>query len=349
VRKWTRPLGVALAMVVASLALPAGGFLAAQESGKSQTSADQATLEEALEAIRDGDMDRGAIILQRLGGQGNAESLFHLGELFRLGVGREESDTVALMYYRLSAALGHRRAALTLANMLFFEGDGSEKTYGEALSLWQDAALDGDLEATYILGMIYWNGDAGVPQDPVRGYGLVWRAAQEGWEDAEQNELTMRSLLPLEAREAAMEYGRSLEVEGFGTEQLALDLVVSDEETNSPDDTTPEAVAEEAAAEEAIAEAEEGPLEMPEDWNTVWRLEVGFAMSELEVGRLRTIIAGTLPDAIGTLHADIVPSITRPGLYRLVYGPMRSMHQAVNTCVTLKRAGHDCNAQAPEE
>jgi hypothetical protein len=46
VRKWTRPIGVALVLGAVGLTLPTGGFLAAQERGKSQTSADQATLEE---------------------------------------------------------------------------------------------------------------------------------------------------------------------------------------------------------------------------------------------------------------------------------------------------------------
>lgn len=337
-------LSLCLVLLAQPAAVAAETVAEAQDTGKQQSSADQATLQEALEAIRSGDFEKGTIILQRLGGQGNAESLYHLGELFRLGVGQEKSDTVAIMYYRLSAALGHRRAALTLANFLFFEGDGSEATYGEALSLWQEAALDGDLEATYILGMIYWNGEAGVPQDPVRGYGLVWRAAQEGWGDAEQNELTMRSLLPAEAREAAMEYGRSLEVEGFSADQLALDLVIDDEVLAE----NAEEAGETAEAAAPVAD-EEAPLEKPADWTDVWRLEVGFAMSELEINRLRIIIGSTMPETVGELYDDIVPSITRPGLYRLIYGPMRSMHHAVNTCVSLKRAGHDCNAQPPEE
>lgn len=341
-RKLVVSLGLILAVQVTVAAMHT--VAEAQDTGNQQSSADQATLDEALEAIRDGNFEKGTIILQRLGGQGNADSLFHLGELFRLGVGQEKSETVAIMYYRLSAALGHRRAALTLANFLFFEGDGTEATYGEALSLWQEAALDGDLEATYILGMIYWNGEAGVPQDPVRGYGLVWRAAQEGWADAEQNELTMRSLLPADAREAAMEYGRSLEVEGFSADQLALDLVMTEEPAleSEEDDNEVEETAREAAVDEA-------PLEKPSDWAEVWRLEVGFAMSELEINRLRIIIGSTMPETVGELYDDIVPSVTRPGLYRLIYGPMRSMHHAVNTCVSLKRAGHDCNAQPPED
>jgi TPR repeat protein len=336
---------VGMAFAAPTAAISSIAALAIQETN----SADAASIDEALEHIRGQDYDRGFIILQRLGGQGNGEALFHLGELFRFGLGREKSETVAVMYYRLSAALGHKRASLSLANMLFFEGDGTEKTYGEALSLWQNLALDGDLESTYMLGMIYWNGDAGVPQDPVRGYGLIWRAAQAGWPDAEQNELTMRSLLPMDAREAAMEYGRSLDVEGFSGDQLALDLILKEEEEPGQTAATADVNGDTASADAAAEDDDEGPLEKPDDWASVWRLEVGFAMSQTEIRRLRSIIESTLPQAVGELHDDVMPSVTRPGLFRLVYGPMRSMHQAVNTCVTLKRAGHDCTAQPPEE
>lgn len=316
-------------------------------------SADEDTIEAALEFIRGGDVDRGVFILQRLSGQGNADSLFHLGELFRLGVGREQSGDVATMYYRLASALGHKRASLSLANMLFFEGDGSEKTIGEALSVWQSLALEGDVESVYMLGMIYWNGEAGLEVDPVRGYGLVWRAAEAGYSDAVQNELTMRSMLPAAAREAAIEYGKEYEITGFGSVPLALDLLkkattneigllgAADKDDPSQDAAQTESV-------EKAPEPVELPLEKPEDWSTVWRLEVGFAMSEVEVRRLQSMIGQNQKGAIGKLFSDVQPSITRPGLFRLVYGPLRGMHQAVNTCVMLKRAGHECSAKAPE-
>jgi len=323
-------------------------------------SADEDTIEAALEFIRGGDVDRGVFILQRLAGQGNADSLFHLGELFRLGVGREQSGGVATMYYRLASALGHKRASLSLANMLFFEGDGSEKTIGEALGVWQSLALEGDVESVYMLGMIYWNGEAGLEVDPVRGYGLVWRAAEAGYSDAVQNELTMRSMLPAAARDVAMEYGKEYEITGFGSVPLALDLLkktVAEEAAAMEGTGLLAAVDENALSQqdtaqtksvEKVPEPAELPLEKPEDWSTVWRLEVGFAMSEIEVRRLQSMIGQNQEGAIGKLFSDIQPSITRPGLFRLVYGPLRGMHQAVNTCVMLKRAGHDCSAKAPE-
>jgi len=320
-------------------------------------SADEISVAEALEDIRNGDIERGVVILQRLGGQGNADSLFHMGELFRLGIGRDKASDIAAMYYRLATALGHKRAALSLANLLFFDGDNSDKTVAEALGIWQSLAMEGNMESLYLLGMIYWNGEAGLAQDPVRGYGLVWRAAQEGYADAVQNELTMRSLLNLEARNAAMKYGNALDTEGFGSDPLALDLVVAASPELSAgeniDESEPISKPEstdvtQQSAPAAKPEEKEVPLEKPEDWRRVWRLEVGFAMSEVEVRRLRSMLNQTQQETVGQLFSEVQPSINRPGLFRLIYGPMKGMLQAVNSCVSLKRAGHDCSAKAPE-
>jgi len=332
----------------------------ATEPQSQAPNSEQGAVEAALELVRNNNIERGVIALQRLGGQGNADALFHLGEFYRLGVGHEKSNDVAAMYYRLASALGHQRASLSLANLLFFDGDGSEKSYGEALGLWETLALDGDLESIYMLGMIYWNGEAGIAQDPVRGYGLVWRAALEGYKDAEQHELTMRSILNSEAREKAMEYGNALEAKGFSAEPLALELVTAGEGADQQAPTTDaetslaenkRQVSDAATAQNERIKPEEPiePVSKPDDWSKVWRLEVGFAMSEYELRRLKIVISAKQLDTVGGLYNDIVPSQNRPGLYRLVFGPMKSMHAAVNTCVILKRAGHDCRAQPPEQ
>lgn len=358
-------LTLALCFTVCTLmGLSTVGLLPGAEAQEEQMTADEGSVEDALNFIRNGRIDRGTIILQRLAGEGSSDSLFHLGELYRLGIGREKANNVATMYYRLSAALGHKTASLSLANMLFFEGDGTDKTVSEALSVWQNLAIEGNAESIYMLGMIYWNGEASLDRDPIRGYGLVWRAAQSGYADAVQNELTMHSLLNAEAREAAMEFGKSISDASFGDESLAPELLATataEEKAAAEDEaetqatvvdqqlTPSEEVLEEAPAREVVSAKADVQAAAPEDWSAVWRLEVGFAMSKLDVSRLQSVINASQAGAVGNLSSEIAPSATRPGLYRLVYGPMKSMHQAVNVCVTLKRAGHDCAAKAPEE
>lgn len=361
---------LALALLFTACAVSsvsAMGIFYDAEAQEDPLTADEGSVEDALNFIRNGRIDRGTIILQRLAGEGNSDSLFHLAELYRLGIGREKANNVATMYYRLATALGHETASLSLANMLFFEGDGSDKTISEALSVWRNLAIEGNAESIYMLGMVYWNGEAGQDRDPIRGYGLVWRAAQSGYADAVQNELTMHSLLNAEARDAAIEFGKSISDASFGDEVLAAELLTvalpeGKTETSSEDTETSFAAAAadpqtltsdetneaEQSKDAAVTEAVE-PAAAPEDWSSVWRLEVGFAMSKLDVGRLQSVISASQAAAVGNLSSEIAPSATRPGLYRLVYGPMKGLNQAVNVCVILKRAGHDCSAKAPEE
>lgn len=290
--------------------------------------ADEQSVDDALQAIRDGDIQKGASILQRLGEQANPEALFHLAEMARLGVGREASLPIAIMYYRLAGRLGNAPAAMNLANLLYFEGTGSEAEMAEAFGIWQTQALKGNPEAGFLLGMIYWNGEMGRTPDPIRGYGLVWRAAQAGYNDAVQAELTMRAQLNGDASKLGREYGAALEEQGFSDELLGMHLLVDGYEVGS-------------------ADTDGAPPEKPENWTTVWRLEVGFAMQEDDAKKLLQRIQVEEAATVKDLYGEVINSPNRPGMYRLLFGPVDSMHNAVSRCVSLKRAGHDCFAKAP--
>lgn len=312
-------IAMALAMV-----LPAPGFaqpVVVAQSGLSEE------IDEALDLIRDDKLDAGLDMLRRLGELGSAEAFFHLAEIHRLGVKKEPSSDVSMMYYRLAAQMGNKRAALNLANILFFEGDGSRAVIDEALAIWQQHAMLGDVEAIYLLGMLYWNGEGGQIPDPVRGYGLVWRAAEAQYPPAVETLPQMREQLNAEARASAITYAEEFEVKGFDRKPLDLHLVT---------DEVPEVA--EAAAEKA---------EKPEDWGAVWRLEVGFAMSDVDTKTLEQQILEKRGDAVSDLYHEIVEAPNRPGLYRLLFGPVGGMQDAVSRCVKLKRGGFDCFAKPP--
>jgi len=299
-----------------------GGAMAQDPSA--QTADDQA-IEDALDDIRNGEPDKGISQLKRLADQANPNAIYHLAEMARLGIGGEKSMPVAVMYYRLAGKLGNEKAAMKLANILYFDGGGTPTEISEALATWQTFALQGNAEAAYLLGIIYWNGENGRTPDPLRGYGLVWRSAQTGYNDAVQSELTMRAQLPGKARSAGQVYGERLEELGFSDELIGMDLLV---EGWVPDEK------EEAAAK-------------PEDWTTVWRLEVGFALREEDANAMMERINRDQAETVKGLFSEIVESPNRIGRYRLVFGPVDGLHSAVSLCVGLKRAGFDCFAKPP--
>jgi len=280
----------------------------------------------ALELIREDQVSAAIDMLRRLGELGNAEAFFHLAEIHRIGVGREPAPKIALMYYRLGAQMGSKQAALNLANILFFEGDRDEALVQEAMAIWQQYALLGDVEAMYLMGMVYWNGEGGLVPDPIRGYGLVWRAAGAGYDPATETEPAMQQQLKPEAIQAAHDYAGDLEVKGFDRKPLDLHLV-TDAEIDLPDDD---------------------PASLkPENWEAVWRLEVGFAMGEEDTRLLETEILAKKADTVGDLYHEVIEAPNRPGLYRLLFGPVGTMQDAVRRCVSLKRSGYDCFAKPP--
>ncbi len=335
---WFRPLRRGFASVFAAWLLVVPAPLSAQDAETEpapQTSTGstmlEAEVEDALQLIRDGQVETGVETLRRLGELGNADAFFHLAEINRLGAGKEATEPVALMYYRFAARLGHTRAALSLANLLFFEGSG-EGDVNEAVEIWQQYALEAEPEAMYLLGMVYWNGESGILPDPVRAYGLVWRASQLQYTPAVEAEPEMRSQLSDEARETALAYAATMRSKGFDDKPLALELVTDD-----------------ASAIIKSYEESKGDKVKPDDWNTVWHLEVGFAMSKEEIEKVQARIMANEKTDVQDLFSEVIENANRPGMYRLVFGPVESMQRAVKHCVALKRAGHDCFAKPPVE
>lgn len=326
VRKLIRSLFLPMTLVMCL----AHSGLALQDSSASIQLSDP-DVDEALTAIRNGEVAKGLSVLQSLSEQGNPIALYHMGETARLGIGREPSPSVSIMFFRMSAQLGYEVAAMKLANILYFDGSGSGAEINEAKTIWKSYALKNNREAQFVLGMIYWSGDETTTTDPIRGYGLIWRSAESGYNDAVQAELTMRAQLNGDARKVGEEYGRRLEEMGIDDrEPLRLDLLVEGYVSGTGSDSLePEEIA------------------PPQDWNAVWRMEVGFAMEEDDAIVLMRRIQEQEHDTVGDLAAAVVLAPNRNDAYRIVFGPVKGLSEAVEKCIAVKRGGHDCFAKPP--
>lgn len=284
----------------------------------------------AIRLLRDGQTEKALYRLRKLGESGRPEAFYHLGEIYRLGASVPSNPEVSQMYYGFAAHMGHVRSALTYANVAYFEGPDVAGT-GEAVALWQQYALQGEPEALFMMGLLLWNGEAGLVQDPVRGYGLVWRAADMGFTTAIQSELEMADQLSFEAKQKARTYARNLASEGFGEGPLALDLVF--EGIERPD---------------GMGE----PRIEPENWRRVWRLDVGFHLPKTKALELRAALLVDLPEVVGALALVLEPALRQgvdTGKFQLVAGPFTSLQEAVSHCVLVKRQGYECFARAPSD
>jgi len=300
----------------------------------------------ALAKIPAGGINAAIKDLTRLGYEGDADAFYHLAEIYRLGIGREASPDVALMYYRLSAALDHPHAEMNLANILYFDdasggqtdiegGDtdgpsaGSDETRrsdpkGQALAIWKRRAVGGDPEAMYLYGLALWNGEAIGTSDPIRGYGLVARAADAGYHAAVNSELEMRAQLSLDARERGRDFALDLTPGSFGDDPLDLDLLFAGVESDS------------------------GRNSAPEDWTKIWRVEVGFALTDMDSVRLQANIMKKIMSS-SRYAVTRIPARGKDMHWRLLYGPMSDAVEAATFCARLKRIGEDCFARAPDD
>ncbi len=84
-------------------------------------------LEEGLAAFRDGNYARAKLLLQPIAEQGNAEAQCILGNLYQLGLGVENDNAEAMVWYRKSAEQGYGIASSNLAGMLRTEADWWEQ------------------------------------------------------------------------------------------------------------------------------------------------------------------------------------------------------------------------------
>jgi hypothetical protein len=246
-----------------------------------------------------------------------------LAQIYRLGVHGEKSPDVAAMYYRLSYELGNLGAGKMLANILFFNDARTGDDEREAIIIWQKHALLSDAEAQYLLGTIYWNGDAGLEFDPIRGYGLIWRASEAGHKDAIASEVIMASDLSFASRNRARLYADNLMDERFSEVPLELEMILNDIAT-------------------AAGGGSENLLEQG-----IWKIDVGFAQSEEKISvyqsQLHQDVGGYLSGLDSGLHE------TENGLYVLSYSPIKSLEEAVTRCVFLKQNGHDCTTSIIEK
>jgi TPR repeat protein len=101
--------------------------------------------------------------------------MFHLGELYRRGLGVAQSSSEAETWLRRAATRGYLKAWLSLVRLFRSGPDVDPNT---AASICRQAADLGDGEAQYLLGQFYLAGE-GVPRDPAEAARWLSKAADQ--------------------------------------------------------------------------------------------------------------------------------------------------------------------------
>lgn len=167
-----------LGLVIGAMALPA----AAQ------------SVRAGIDAWQKGDTAGAVAIWRPLAEAGDADAAFNLGQAYRLGKGVVIDLAQAQNWLERAARKGHVDAQTTLGLLLFQNGNrvGAMRW----LSLAADA---GEARALLMVGTALYNGD-GIPEDHVKAYAYVSRAAAQGLAPAKATLADMDAVMPLEQR-----------------------------------------------------------------------------------------------------------------------------------------------------
>lgn len=147
-----------------------------------------------IEAWQKGDTAGAVAIWRPLAEAGDADAAFNLGQAYRLGKGVVIDLAQAQNWLERAARKGHIDAQTTLGLLLF--QNGNRVSAMRWLSL---AAESGEARALLMVGTALYNGD-GVPEDPVKAYAYVSRAAAQGLAPAKATLADMDAVMPLEQR-----------------------------------------------------------------------------------------------------------------------------------------------------
>ena len=101
-----------------------------------------------------------------------------------------EANREAVKWYRKAAEQGDAEAQFNLGAM-YYQGHGVPEDYPEAVKWYRAAAEKGVDKAQAVLGLMYYFG-RGVPEDYVKAYAWMNLAAAQGDEDAVKSKAQIR-------------------------------------------------------------------------------------------------------------------------------------------------------------
>jgi TPR repeat protein len=128
-----------------------------------------------LKAAQLGDFETALAEWAPLAEQGDAETQYNLGAMYKYGNGVLENDKTAVKWYTLAAEQGHASAQFNLG-LMYYKGRGALGSYRTAASWFTKAAGQGHDKAQGVLGEMYSNGE-GVVVNNIKAYMWVNLAA----------------------------------------------------------------------------------------------------------------------------------------------------------------------------
>lgn len=269
------------------------------------------TVRAGIEAWQKGDATGAIAIWRPLAEKGDADAAFNLGQAYRLGKGVPLDLSQAQSWFERAARKGHVDAQTTLGLLLFQNGNRV------SAMRWLNAAADvGEPRALLMVGTALYNGD-GVPEDPVKAYAYVSRAAAQGLAPAKSTLADMDQVMPLEQRQKGV---------ALAKEMATKKPPASTAPTAKTAPARPAPPAAKAAAKPAAPAPQ--PAKTPVNASGNWRIQLGAFGQRKSAESLFSRLSGKLAGR----QAYYVPA---GAVVRLQAGPFESRAAASAACARL--------------
>lgn len=263
----------------------------------------QGTVKAGIDAWQRGDAAKAITIWRQLAEKGDSDAAFNLGQAYRLGRGVAADSGQAKKWFEAAAKAGHMDGQVSLGLLLFDSGSRRE-----GLAWLSRAAERGEARALLVVGTALFNGDD-LPQDAVKGYAYVSRAAAQGLPPAKETLAEMDKVLPLAQRQRGVAIAQEAVRSGKATAKApAKSTAKSKVEAPAP-----------VKAAATVAASARG----------VWRIQLGAFSSKANAQSLYTKLKSKLGGAQG-YYVPVGP------MTRLQVGPFESRAEASEACVQLK-------------
>lgn len=138
---------------------------------------------------------------------GDADAQFNLGQAYKLGRGVPVDLRQAEEWYRRAAVQGHPQAEENYGLALF-----QNNKRAEAVQWLEKAANRGEPRAQFVLGTMYFNGDA-VERNWVLAYALIDRSSAQGLPQASQALAQMDRYVSLADRQQGIAMAQRMEMQ----------------------------------------------------------------------------------------------------------------------------------------
>ena len=264
-----------------------------------------ASVKAGIEAWQRGDAAEAITVWRGLAEKGDSDAAFNLGQAYRLGRGVAADSGQAKKWFERAAKAGHLDAQVSLGLLLFDSGSRRQ-----GLAWLGRAAERGEARALLVVGTALFNGDD-LPQDPVKGYAYVSRAAAQGLPPAKETLAEMDKVLPLAQRQRGVAMAQEAARAG---KPVAM--------ANSTASPNPKAASAAPAPTRASGSASASA-------RGVWRIQLGAFSSK---GNAEALY-GKLQGKLGGTQAYYVPVGT---MTRLQVGPFESRASAGAACARLR-------------